>query len=182
MLIPTAIEQINNVVSVLYSNTLQSDTAVFDTGANGIPGTFSHLKIEAYLRTTEATAFSAALLRFNGDSGTNYDRCTMRNDNTTLSGTTSLAQGSTLIRCAGASVDANFFSPIGVWIPNYAAGAGFNKSHNAVTSVMSTDATECSILIIGAMWRSAASINQISLTANSGSFLTGSRVTIYGLR
>lgn len=153
-----------------------------DTGAGGIPAGYADLLILGYLRTTEATAFSTAAMTLNADTSNVYDRVTMRNDNTTLAGSTTLAAANWPIRVPGASVDANFFGSVRVSIPNYTAGAGFNKCAEGQAGVLSTDATECSITQYGFLWRAGSAITRITLVAGGASnFVAGSRLTIYGI-
>lgn len=181
MLIPTTIVDSTQGLPVIFDQTLGVDGASIDTGPGGVPVTYAALMISAYMRTTEAVAFSSALMRFNNDASAIYDRTTIRNENTTLAGATTLGGASLPIRVAGASVDANHFSSVMIWIPNYAASTGFNKCVQAVSAVLSTDATECSQLSLGGLWRSAAPINRVSFIPGGGDFVTGTRVTIYGL-
>lgn len=164
----------------IFDSTLTEDAASFDTGTNGVPATFDHLMILAYLRTSEVVVISSGLLRYNGDSSAIYDRIAMRTINVTVTGATTLAGTSFAIRCPGDSNAANAFGVVRIFIPAYAQTTG-HKIAEATATWLDTAAANSEIDATSGRWRSTAAINQISLASGSGNFRTGSRLTIYGL-
>lgn len=167
---------------LLFDSLLGANTATIDTGDNGVPQTAIHLMISCYLRTSEATALSNANLTFNADTGANYDHTRIRNTNTTVTGGSTAGGTSVGIPCGGSSIDANHFSSATIWVPRYTAGAGFFKSFNYQTGILSSDVTESTAQTGSGLWRSATAVTRITLTAAGGAnLLAGSRVSIYGL-
>lgn len=168
----------------IYDSTLNVSAASFDTGANGVPQTFSHLLLVSNLRDDGAVVASWVNMNFNNDSGANYDR-----EQATFGGNTGSATGNsaqttmTVAIHAGANASASVFGATMLMIPNYTSTTSF-KSVTSISGVLATLGTT-STYQAGAfqgIWRSTAAITQIKLLPGNGSnFVAGSRVTIYGM-
>lgn len=149
----------------------------------GIPATFRHLQLVIDGRLSGAVASAGVNLRFNGDTGANYDFQYLQSNNTTVLGGQSLAQTSlaNVGSFPGASATAGLSGGIELTIPNY-AGTTWQKtlvSRNALR--VGTAAANYYAQVISGFWRSAAAINQITIISGSGNFEIGTVATLYGL-
>lgn len=149
-----------------------------------IPGTYKHLLLYMQAASDQPTAHIACLIRFNGDTGANYDWQILQADNNnsasaTLSqsgaqtgGRIGLAPGSTVGTANGSGV-------VRIDIPNYATTT-FNKL--AISNSREIKTTGFAVVEdTGVHWRSAAAVTAVTLFPSSGNFVTGSRATLYGL-
>lgn len=163
----------------IFDQTLGSDTATIDTGANGIPSSGAALWILLYLRSSEATVRSGTLLRINGDATSNY-----YNQEVIGRASTASAFGSVLVPqvgldTPGTSVDANVFMAGSVWIPNYAGTVGY-KSVVASCGWANSNTANNDVYLHTGTWLSTSAINRLSITAGgSANLVTGSRMTIF---
>lgn len=157
---------------------LGADTASIDI--SGISQSYEHLFVLMLLRTTEAVVASSVAVTFNGDTGANYDRNTMQNLNTTVTGVSSLAQTSISDNVAGANAQAGAVTPIKVVIPGYSLTV-FHKAFEWQSSVVEDTAADNRQRLVMGRWRSTVAITQITVTAGSGSLLAGSGVWVYGI-
>lgn len=146
---------------------------------NSIPGTYTDLILVANMATT--VAGWSGLLRFNGDSGSNYS-------STQLVGT-----GSAAISSRGTNLPTIYlgyypdaFGQVGnnnfiVHIQNYSNTTTFKtvfaRSNNNSTGG-ATNAVEQAV----GLWRNTAAITSISIPAGSGNILAGSTFSLYGVR
>lgn len=161
----------------LFDSTLSGAASSIDSGAGSIPAGHGVIRVLFYLRTTEAVVTSNPQITFNSDSGANYDRVYVTTTNASVTGNNSLAQTSFLIDAAGASRATSFFAETELVIPNYDGTVGFKAFH---TVNGATDSTAANNIIIaqGGTWRSTTAITRITLTAASGNFVAGSRMTV----
>lgn len=147
-----------------------------------IPATFRHLRLMIAGRSLDSGSnVINVVLRFNGDSGANYDW----NEDRILGATVTapadaLAQTSIQIVNAmpgqNASADAQGAGTIE--IPNY-RGTTFAKS--VIASFMGKSAGQSMAMVqtVGA-WRPTAAINRVTVTASAGTFAAGTVATLYG--
>lgn len=167
----------------IFDTTMGSDTAAFDTGANGVPGAYAHLVIVLQARTTEAAIIlSGANLTFNNDTAGNYDGQAVRGRDTTASAADSQAVATALnMTLPGANAATGVFGASLIVIPNYAATTA-EKSGFVVGGFADEASTGGDAGVRTYHWRNTAAITRVALTAqNSSNFLTGSRCTIYGV-
>ena len=149
---------------------------------SSIPQDFTHLRLVAMVRSTKASLLDTMNMTVNGDSGTHYEYASMTvsNGGTSSFATSSSADSKLIVSdaiCAG-SAAANVFSRFQMDIPYYtdtvAATKNITATNNAATNPL---------IIAGGNWipTSSAAITSLSLTVGSGSFLTASQFTLYGL-
>lgn len=79
--------------------------------------------------------------------------------------------------CANAT--ANTFASHQIYIPNYTSS---NNKSVSVDSVQETNATTAYSGFTAAIWSNTSSINALSFTPNSGTFVQYSTATLYGIR
>lgn len=161
--------------------TLAAPAASIDLAA--IAADWSHLRVEAYLRGTSASPGIGVLLRFNGDTGANYDAQTLYSNGAAVAGTEALA-GTSIPLGAGtipaANAPANAFGLVVVEIGDY-AGAHQKACMASAAGKLGTASGNVYTVETAGFWRSNAAITSISITPSAGNFDTGSRVTLYGL-
>lgn len=166
---------------LVYSNVLGADTATLDTGAKVIPSGYNVLEVLAVLRTDEVAAQSTIGLRFNGDTGSNYDFSLLNAVNITASAQNTLGAASLAVFAAAASDSAGVATPLRVEVPGYALTT-FNKSGTSISGVPDQTAANTRTQARAFAWRSTVAINQVSLIITSGAsqkFKAGSALYVY---
>lgn len=167
----------------LADSTLGSSQANFDM--TSISASYAHLLVMATLRDDGAVATSSGNLRFNNDSAGNYDDAYNQMLNTTNTGGSDSASASLFpFRANGANASASAFGNSFVFIPNYAGTTAFKavESLGGAMATSGTKGTYQALLYVG-QWRSTAAINRITIYPGDGTnWVTGSRVTLYGLK
>lgn len=164
----------------LDDQTLGSDTASIDTNTNGaLSGAYDVLEVWVLTRTTEAVVGSSLVLRFNNDSGANYDIVLVRDVNATVSGANTLAGTSILLPSYGANAQTGAVTLNRFTIPGYAQTT-FHKVIEVTSEQVEDTAADARVQLSGARWRSTSAITRIAVTAGSGNLLTGSRLIVYG--
>jgi hypothetical protein len=169
-------------VELLFEQVLGADTATIDTGAT-ISGGFSDLRVVILARTAQAAASSALFLRFNNDSGANYDDEFIQVSQATVVG--SATAGSTsvnIIIVPGTSGAASSFGVWEIFIPQYAATV-VHKTGSAIGGFADSTIANSRHRTCTFRWRSTAAINRVSIVANDASnLITGTTLRVYGLR
>jgi hypothetical protein len=166
----------------LADSTLAAAAASFDF--TSIPATFAHLMLVLYLRGDAAVTSVDAAIRFNADSGANYDRQLLYGNAATTAASETLA--GTSIGLGGgtfpaANAPATAFGQSDLCIAHY-AGSTKQKSMAARSSGKTGVASgNLYALLVAGFWRSAAAINEITILPSSGNWDIGSRATLYGL-
>lgn len=178
MYIPTAqlLQQVSSVK--LYDSTLGGAAPNFDV--TGIPASYAHLLLLLDARGDTAATTTAALLRFNNDSGANYDYNQMFSFGAAPTQADSQAQTSMIIGdIVAASGTANRSGSIAATIMNYAS-ATFSKNVVAEAAVpRGTTTNDLGVEINMGTWRTTSAVDRITILPGAGNFATGSRLTIY---
>lgn len=148
-----------------------------------IPGTYKSLVILFNGRGLTAAQYIDMLLRFNADSGANYDSQLFIATATTPGysanhGQTSLIAG----YIAAASASANRSGSIRIDVPAY-AGTVFDKEIVGMSSMVFTTSAGTSAQVLGGAWRPSTpeAITSITLLASAGNLAEGSELLVYGL-
>lgn len=180
MFIPTAVvEAAGGVGAILFDSTLGADAASIDTGAAGIAGGYDLLEIYILARTTEAVELSTALITFNNDTGSNYDRQEVSGANITASAGVALAAANILINVPGGSALAGSAGLCVMWFPGYTQTT-FHKVGNYILGSPEDTAANNRVRAVNCRWRNTAAITRMAVAAGSGNLLAGSRLLIYG--
>jgi hypothetical protein len=148
-----------------------------------IPQTWKHLQIVASLRTAIASSTDNVLLRFNNDSGANYDFLGAYHQNATGAAIFSgfAVAGAGLGYAPGSTIRAARFGAHIVEIPSY-ADAVREKHCASKFGFVDASATSSTGGVIESAWRNTAAITRVQLLNSSGlAFADGSRVTLYGM-
>lgn len=159
---------------------LASPQATIDFAS--IPQGYAHLFLVFQGRHSGA-APDVMAIRFNGDSGANYDFEKVQPNGSTTTSFEFLAQTSLQsYNLPGTNAPGTTPGSVVVDIPNYAATAFEKTCHLEAFMKTTLVAGAMYDQFLGGTWRSTAAINRITLSTNSGSsFVAGTRVTLYGI-
>jgi hypothetical protein len=163
---------------MLYDSTLGASAASFDVSS--LPSGYKHLRIVLSGRSDRAAADDGVLIRFNNDSGANYDRTTTFSS-AGASPTSAHATSQTELwfgDVAGASAAAGAIGMVVCDIPDY-GGTTFWKMMKFLAGTGGT--TFFNEMGMGS-WKSTSAINRVTIFPTTGpNFVAGTRLTIYGV-
>jgi len=149
---------------------------------NNIPQVFNNLRVICYGRTSAVATLQSWGLRFNSDTGNNYDYQEIAVVNTSVSG--ALSSGTTSLRTGilpGANIPANFVGQTTIDIQNY-TNTTFYKSASSISCSFGTSAGDCATKTSTGMWRSTNAITSVIIYPwDGGNFITGTTVYCYGV-
>jgi len=186
-----ALTQSSNDISIAATGSAGAMTQLADTtlgsGATtidltSISGSYNHLRLLCQLRVDEITSDDWIYLRFNNDSGGNYSDNGFWIITTTfqaVANETAQTKGRLALVC-GSTATANAATIVTIDIPNY-TGTTFFKQYTANFTGVPTSASRVETGQLGGQWHSTAAITRITLLPTSNNFITGSRVTLYGI-
>lgn len=167
-------------MSELYDNIASGTIASWDVSS--ISQAYDHLMLVVFGRTDAGVADQEARIRFNNDSTAIYDSQRGLHYSTSLGGSEELAAtGARIGWFPGTSATADLAASLDLVIPHY-TGTVFKKAYqgqNIAPQGQSTNTVQLNG--IGGVWRSTAAINRITIYPNAGNWITGSRLTIYGI-
>lgn len=147
--------------------------------AGSIPSTFKTLVLEFLVRLD--TTLQTLQLRFNGDTGANYDSVITDFAPGAGSAESFAATSARVGMCAGTAQPANSANPGTITIPHY-AGAVFHKVGTAVTGRIGARTTGNMVVETSLFdWRSASAITSVTLLPASGNFIQDCVFTLWGL-
>lgn len=170
----------SGALTLIATATLAVDTA--SVTFSSIPGTYRHLELRYQARETGAIGVDNCTLRFNGDSGANYDT-----ERFSVVGGGSAANdnvGATVAyigQIPGSTAAANLAGVALVSIFNYAATTFQKEGVSNQGTKIGTAAGNNYTGINHFAWRNAAAITQIDLLPSAGNFLAGSMFSLYGV-
>jgi hypothetical protein len=167
--------------TLIKGETLASSAASYTFSA--IPSTYTDLVLKLSLRCDPG--YSADVVpfgvRFNSDSATNYSNTALIGYSSgTLSQRDSNANNGTVYYSMnGTNTTANTFGSIDIYVPSYTASQ--NKPFSTF-GAQENNNTTAYIATHAELWRNTAAITSITLTPNSGNFLTESSFYLYGIK
>jgi hypothetical protein len=171
------------VVRPLADSKLGAPAANFDL--TSIDQNFGALLLVSYVRGDAVAGTIAVQVRFNNDSGANYDAQSIHNSAaTTAAAGENLAATSGMIDrgvSPGGSAAASEFGVVVTLIPAYTDTVGQKGAISIIAGRSGTASGNLSAMLCATFWRSTAAVNRITILPSSGNFVTGSRVTLYGL-
>jgi hypothetical protein len=155
---------------------------------SSIPATYRNLLIVAHCKTTEVANQSDILMRFNNDSGANYSNINVTADQAGALGILSGNAQTTMpvMRCAGASLNAN------VWGGGFAYVMGYSSSLTSNKNVFSLSGEgdhgnqgqfrvrQCSWNNGGGSYTAAAATRIDLIAGGSSNFAANSTFQLYG--
>jgi hypothetical protein len=145
---------------------------------SSIPQTYTDLKLVLCLRGSLNNPQIGHLIRFNGDTGANYQS---RWANGTGSGTGSASITDTFIYSGQApalTATSNTFGNTSTYIPNY-TGSG-QKVVN-VDATRETNGTSVWLGLVSGLWTGTAAITQIDIVCEVSNWVQYGSATLYGI-
>lgn len=166
---------VSNSFELISTISVTSGTTQF-MDFTAIPSTYKHLQIRATARTNAAD--QSIYIIFNSDgTGSNYSTHQLRGDGSSVTssggGSTNLITGFTETTATGSSI---FASNI-IDISDYAS-----TSKNKTVRSLSGSAGANQILLRSGAWYNTSAITSMRLNSGSGSFVVGTRFSLYGIR
>ena len=159
-------------------------TAVSSLTVSGIPSTYKHLRIYTWCRTTRSAYIDSMYMRFNGDSGSNYNHSGVEGESaSTVAGYNAQSQTGIYWGRAGASTQGQLRGLGVVDIFNY-SNTNITKSINSLSGIDYGGSLQGGNLItmVGG-WNNTAAISSITFYPGVGpNIQTDSVFQIYGIK
>lgn len=140
-----------------------------------IPQTFTDLVVISSLRDANTQVSNAISLTFNSNSSNRSVRQLIGFGSSVGSFTSSIMLGA---RVNGTASTANTFASSVLYIPNYTAAT--NKS-SSLDGVSENNGTDGILEMVANLWADTSAITSIQLPANTGNYVVGSTVSLYGI-
>ena len=156
------------------TTTLGSATA--NVTFSSITGSFTDIVLIARCQTNAAGTDKDLYLRFNGDSGNNYSRTRLVGNGSTATSARQNDVSQLVCGAMPATSHINDFAVNLIHIQNY-SNTTTNKSIFVRNSF-----SQIAVQAIAGLYRSTSAITSITLIPESGSFVSGSTFTIYGIK
>jgi hypothetical protein len=158
-------------MKLIESKTLATATASIEF--TSIPQTFTDLVVVCSLRGDQNANNGFTNIGFNS-STSNFSTRFLQGSGSAASGTG--VRG--IAYLSNAFFTSNTFDSTTVYIPNYTGST--NKSFSA-DSVVENNATSGWQFIVAGLWSNTAAITSIQITPNTGNFIAGSIISLYGV-
>lgn len=168
---------------VLISTNTLGGTAASVTFSS-IPGTYKALMLHVVSRTnTAGTTAEELLLRFNADTGSNYDLQRISGGAATSTSEERFAQSSIFVGWStSGGATASKFSAAEILVPSYASTSFHKPVRSTVAAIWGTSTATMRASTNAGVWRSTAAITSITLLPSSGSFAANSVFSLYGMQ
>lgn len=166
---------------ILIGSTITSASAT-DVSFTSISGSYKDLILTIHGRSQTAASEDYIHLRFNSDTGANYNYVlTITTDNTSPGRSSGLAQTSiTVGGISAASGTANYAGGSDILIPNYAGTTFYKNVLMHCANARGTGAGTNALYDGGASWASTSAISTIKVYLQSGAaFVDGSVVSLW---
>ena len=146
----------------------------------GIPTGYQHLEISGIVRSTASVTDGNTNMRFNADSGSNYNgHYLFGNGSGTASGGGGAGTAIDTIRLTGASSTANMFGSGTISILNYSNSTRFKTTKTLGSNNQNGLGL---IILFSGLWLNTSPITSITLTPSSGSFAEYTQFALYGVK
>lgn len=169
------------VIGLIYSTELSG--SVSSISITSIPATYRNLELRYFLRTDRNAIFESIFIRFNNNSGANYDYMLGQRNSSADSGSDAFAQTMGLLTyCSAGTTSPGIYSTGVCFINNYIStndkkyqARSEDEEQNTTTNYWFYD--------VAGRWTSTSAINRIDLIPGlSGNFIAGCYVGLYGYR
>lgn len=143
---------------------------------------YKHLQIRGVARTSFATNYDILLARFNGDSGSNYSAHNLLatyGNGTVSNGAANTSYTSPII-CTGATNSSGYYGPFVVDVLDAFSTSKYKTTRSL--SGIADGSTNRELRFSSGSWRNFSAISSITFYGESGSFLSGSKLSVYGVR
>lgn len=143
-----------------------------------IAGTYETLRVVLTGRSAVAANSDTVILRFNNDSGTNYDWQSVIHQGATSTPASSTSQTQGVAGVVPGTSTTGGVGQTEVVIPGYARTT-FQKTCHASMFYYSAGTTL--LRTVGTLWKSTAAITRVDLIGNGGNLAAGTVATLYGI-
>lgn len=147
---------------------------------SSIPNTYTDLKLVVSARGSHIYAQANAYITYNGSSSNYKEILTYGYGG--AAGSTSASTDPYIIwgiMMTGGGATANTFGNSEIYIPNYASS---NYKSSYTNNATENNGTEGWNAMDTALWSNTSAITSITLTADNGSFVSGSSFYLYGIK
>ena len=158
-------------MSLIETKTLGTAQAAIEF--TSIPATFTDLVVLASIRST-ADGSRNMSITINGSTTGMTGRFLFGSGSATSSGTDTRETGA----YNPSSSTSNTFSNVSMYFPNY---AGSTNKPWSVDTVTENNAAAAVLYISAKLWSNTAAINSLSFAGDSGDFVAGSTMSLYGI-
>ena len=168
-------------MKLIAKTTLTSNATTLTLGSGGtIPQTFTDLLLVASARSTRAgDAFGDLMLRFNGDTGSNYTARYIQGNGSAASSGVVTTTGIFFHLQNASLATSNVFSSSSIYIPNY---TGSTAKSVSIDNVAENNNTSAVIRALACLWTGTAAITSITLyDGNSANIVSDSSFYLYGI-
>lgn len=166
--------------------TLITETVTSGAATNvsfaSITGTYRDLHVRVRGRGTKSATLCVVQMRFNGDTGANYDQNDIEVNSSYLTpGQIVAATKIAIGYLAAATAPPNVADSICTDVFDY-RGTTFQKSTSGQSTVKAANSGgNLYVVVSSGWWRSTAAITQIDVFPDTGAFVDGTVVSLYGL-
>lgn len=143
-----------------------------------VPAGFNHIEAIFTARKDAGGGGGFCWMRFNGDTGNNYQWVNQISNNATGTSGASLVNYMQMGLCAGLSDTANYFATGHFTVGNISSTTATKPLESASSLVCNT--TTYYKASFGGIWNSTAAITSITLLPDAGNLVAGSSLSIYG--
>lgn len=161
-------------------------TASASVTFSSIPATYTHLQVRAFLKySPTGNDRSAVTVRFNSDSGNNYNQGALYGTGTTLASDQAISQSATRFASVAApSSHSNYTSTFGMFVADILDYANTNKYKTilGIGGYDSNSTTYSNVAMQSGAWLSTVAISSMVMTPDSGNWSVGSQFTLYGVK
>jgi hypothetical protein len=155
-----------------------STSTITFSSLNTYSSTYKHLQIRIAARSSHAVTQQVVDLRFNGDSGSNYALHRLTGNGSAVSSAGATSQGGAYAALIpGSSATANAFGASVCDILDT-----FSSTKNKTTRAMAGQPAGNEISMYSGAWFNTASITSIAASIAAGTFIAGSRFSLYGIK
>jgi hypothetical protein len=146
---------------------------------SSIPQDYKHLQIRMVTRSTRSNNIAGFGIRFNSDSGTNYDLHSLSGDGSSV---TSFASNNLSFVSLSQTAATSTASSFGATVSDILDYTNTSKN-KTVRSLLGYATTTNLIALRSGLWRNTAAISAMEIyDTTSNNFLTGSRFSLYGIK
>jgi hypothetical protein len=175
----------NGDFELISTTTLGSSAANVTFDVSGLGSTYKHLQIRIAARSTASEVLSGMRVRLGAgsiDTGTNYSGHQLYGYNSAVS-SSSLSPANLMPTgaAAGANATANIFGSSIVDILD-AFSTTKNKTIRSLGGVAAGTGTNAYVALESGSWYNTSAITQAQVLLTVGSYATGSRFSIYGIK
>lgn len=169
--------------SLRHIETIEADGVITSFDFTGIAATFRHLLLIGQVRNSQAAVAEELEATFNADSGNNYNSQTVEGVNATPGAVAvALADHMPIGPMPGSTAEANHAGEFRMEIPFYAETDFFKTVLSQSGHVPNDTVANFSIQFSTFVWQNTSAITRITIQgANAAAFVSGSRVSLYGI-